>query len=277
MKVGAKKLASFAFAAFSIAACHIGETNFEEVTIPLTEATEVRTCDSPFVAVDVSTLTACGEGRGKGHCYDPTKIAIPSKELEACADATKVCVPDKLLAARGEKMKSCTFLGGKPGACASLLLDQINTNKLALQQDACDDDERCGPCINPLDGTNSGLCDPAGAHEAACVGGTSDAQTEECCHGVGVCMDSSAVPGDQRDQLSHEVCSEGKLCAPASLASGKPKKCSSVLGFSGVCLDVCFSAMLKGAGNVFGRDDCNPTEVCVPCFIGKGQGMPGCE
>lgn len=274
-----KKAFSFAFAVLSVAACHIGETSFEEVTIPLTEASAVKTCDAKFVTVDLDLLTPCGDAeRGKGHCYDPAKVGILDAELMPCADASKACVPDKFLLANGEKAKACRFLGGdKPGACTSLLVGQINANRAVLKQDACDADERCGPCINPLDQTNSGLCEPAGAHETACIGGTSAAETEECCHGVGVCMDASGVPAEQRDMLSSEVCSEGKLCAPAALANGKPKKCSSVLGFSGVCLDVCFSTMLKGAGNVFGRDDCNPTEVCVPCIFGKGQGMPGCE
>lgn len=257
-----------------LVACSIGERNYVEVTLPLTEATEIRTCDSPFVAVDVAKLTACGDG--KGHCFDGSKVAIATTELTPCADPSQVCVPDKVLAANGAKPKSCNFLNsGKPGACTSTLVKQINDNKGALTPDVCDADERCAPCISPLDGTNTGLCDPAGAHESACVGGTSDAQQETCCHGMGACLDESAVPADQRDMVSREVCSEGKLCAPASMASGKPKKCSTI-GFSGVCLDICFSAMLKSVKPVMGGG-CGPTEVCLPCLIGKGQGMPGCD
>lgn len=269
-----KKLVVVLLVGAPVAACSIGETNHYEVDLPITQAVEVRTCDSAFVAVDTSKLTACGDG--KGHCYDGSKVAIATTELTACADPSQVCIPDKVLAANGAKPKSCNFLGsGNPGACTSTLLKQINDNKGALTPDVCAADERCAPCISPLDGTNTGLCDAAGAHTTACIGGTSAGETEACCHGMGACLDQSAIPSDQRDNVSREVCSEGKLCAPASMATGKPKKCHA-LALSGVCLDICFSAMLKSMKPVIGGD-CGPTEVCLPCLIGKGEGMPGCN
>jgi hypothetical protein len=41
-----------------VAGCRIGETTVEHITLPLLEVVEKRTCDSPFVAVDLSKLKA---------------------------------------------------------------------------------------------------------------------------------------------------------------------------------------------------------------------------
>ena len=88
-------------------------------------------------------------------------------------------------------------------------------------------------------------------------------------------MPEDIVDGEQREQLGRDVCSKKKLCVPASQADGKPVKCE-VLGADGVCIDLCFAAMLRGASTVL-RSSCGPTEVCMPCAIGKSQGMLGCE
>jgi hypothetical protein len=34
--------------------------------------------------------------------------------------------------------------------------------------------------------------------------------------------------------------------------------------------------MLKGVQRP-ARGECAPTEICLPCVIGKSQGMPGCD
>ena len=85
---------------------------------------------------------------------------------------------------------------------------------------------------------------------------------------------ASGVPEDKREDLSRDTCMAGKLCAPAAMVSGNPDHCK-VLGVPGVCLDVCFARMLSPAVSVV-KGQCRPTEVCMPCLIGKGQGMPGC-
>jgi hypothetical protein len=258
------------FALLALPACRVGEATHETITYPVRSAPETRTCSSPFTAPDVSTLKPCGEGRG--HCYAGDKTWIAG--FPAC-EGKDACVPDKVLAANGTKLKACKFfLDDKPGACVSTLIPDIAAHVNELRPDVCDAaTERCAPCISPIDGSNTHLCEEAGVHTEACIGGAG-AKQASCCHGSGVCMNPDGVPEDQRDSLSHETCKDGKLCAPAALVDGNPTKCNA-FGDDGVCVDVCFAAQLAPAGPVM-RSVCRVTEVCVPCIVGAGQGMPGC-
>jgi hypothetical protein len=262
-----------AMVAAAVAACSIGETNYEKMTLPVRVKKESITCDSPFVTPDVTKRKTCGAG--KSHCFSPKNIAFPKQELEAC-EGDDSCVPDSMLLAGGKAPKSCKFLTGDPGACMSTALKQVAENAAVLKQDVCESDERCLPCIDPRDGSDTHLCEPQGVHEKECVGGVGEeGNVEECCHGMGLCLKQEMVPEESRGDMSREVCSEGKLCAPAAMADKNPTKCD-VLGASGVCLDLCFAAMLKGAKPVMGGG-CGPTEICMPCILASGRGMPGCD
>ncbi|MBX3212582.1 MAG: hypothetical protein KF850_11160 [Labilithrix sp.] len=252
-------------------ACSIGETTYETVTLPVRAKNETRTCESPFAKPPLRELESCGDG--KGHCFDGARTPLPESKLRACT-GSDVCVPDKLLLAGGEKLKACTFLNKKPGACLSLLVKDIELHKNELQRDVCDDDERCAPCVDPTNGEDTHLCDPIGVHERACVGGEG-ASAETCCHGFGVCMNEDAAPEGSREDLQRETCPSKQVCAPAAMVEGRPVKCD-VLGVAGVCLDTCFASMLRPTTVVM-RGGCGPTELCLPCAIGKGQGMPGCD
>lgn len=269
-----------AFAGAVAVGCSVNEVNFEHVTYPLEEASEIRTCSGAFAKVDVDELDACADEKGtKGHCYDEKKVPFPF--VKASCAAGKVCVADKVLRSAGKPLKACKAFGQTdPGACASRLIGGkmggIQANADALGRHGCAEDEACAPCVDPTaGGADSGLCGDVGVYEDDCKGGTAEA-SETCCHSAGVCMARDGVPPDQRDNMSPDTCSgEGQVCAPAAMANGKPQKCSA-LGLSGVCLDVCFAKMLQGAQQVL-RGGCRPTEVCLPCLIGSGQGMPGCD
>ncbi len=253
------------------AACTIGETNYETVEQPQRTVSEVKTCSGAFGKPDVSTLKACGNG--KGHCYDGAKTSLAN--LPACEGGTDSCIPDKVLAANGGKLTSCKFfVGGKPGVCMSTMIKDIEAHQDELQKDVCADDERCAPCIDPRDGSDTHICDATGVYEEACKGGPGT-QLPSCCHHQGVCISPEAAPADQRDSMLPDICPRSKVCAPASLVDGKPKYCN-VFGDPGVCLDVCFAKMLGPAQKII-RDKCGPTEVCLPCLIGAGQGVPGCN
>jgi hypothetical protein len=274
-----KPIVGVAFATMlgvSAVACTIGSPTYvheSTAASSLDKGSAAQKCDSDFVKVDLSTLTACGDGNGKAHCYDASKVAMGG--LSSCADG-KVCVPDKILEAAGGKLQSCTFyIYGTPGVCMSTAVPDVNSHKDILHQEACDPDERCIPCINPQNNEDTHTCDPQGVHGAACTAGDAQKEAAPCCHGAGSCMLSSAAPDGARGELSQDACPRDQLCAPASLVNGMPKKCSA-LGVDGVCLDLCFAAMLKGASGVI-RGDCGSTEMCLPCAIGKSQGMPGCE
>jgi hypothetical protein len=152
-------------------------------------------------------------------------------------------------------------------------LSDVAAHKDQLQQDACEPDERCVPCVDPTNGQNTRVCEEVGVYERACAGG-SESAPRQCCHGAGECLNPEAIPGDSQGDMERDMCPSGKLCAPASLVNGQPVKCSA-FGLSGVCLDICFAKMLGGAHMALGGD-CQATEVCLPCVIGASNGMPGC-
>ena len=266
----AARLIALAACALAAAACSVGETSYETVESPIRKVSTIKTCSGAFAKPDLSTLTACGDGHG--HCYAGSKTLLP--ELPSCTGSGDTCIPDKVLEANGGKLKACTFLNKKPGACMSLLVKQIAEHEDQLGKDVCDDDERCTPCISPIDGTNTKLCDAIGVYQDECKGGAG-AKQASCCHGQGVCMSRDGVPEDSRDDMLQDTCGREKVCAPAAMVDGTPESCS-VLGASGVCIDLCFAKMLGPAAGVM-RAGCNATSVCLPCVIGKTRGMPGCD
>jgi hypothetical protein len=258
-------------AALLVAACSIGETSYETVETPVRKVSSIKTCSGAFAKPDLSTLTACGDGHG--HCYAGDKTFLPG--LPTCSGGSgDTCIPDKVLEANGTKLKACTFFGGKPGACVSTLVKEIGDHAGQLQQDVCDPDERCTPCISPINDTDTHLCSEIGVYAEACKGGAG-AKQQSCCHGQGVCMARDGVPEDSRDDMQPDICKNDKVCAPAAMVDGTPETCS-VLGASGVCIDLCFAKMLGPAAGVI-RAGCGPTAVCLPCAIGKSRGMPGCD
>jgi hypothetical protein len=150
-----------------VIACSIGETNYESFETPARKVTAVKTCSGGFTKPDISSLTACGDGDAKGHCYEGAKTMVTG--LPACTGSGDTCIPDKILEANGGKLKSCTFfIENKPGVCMSMLVDQIAAHKGQLTQDVCDADERCTPCINPTDKTDTHVCDPIGVYVDKC-------------------------------------------------------------------------------------------------------------
>jgi hypothetical protein len=268
------RAAGFTFVGVAITACSIGETNYETITLPVREARETRTCDSKFVVPDLAKAKPCGTD-GRSHCYPWAKTSVAKEELEPCDDPSEICMPDKLLLAGGKKPQECKFGGGDEGACLPLAFKQIAKNAAALSQDSCEADERCVPCIHPIEKVETGVCLEAGVHEEDCVGGPGEqGDVESCCAGLGVCVDIDSVPAESREDATSMGCSAGTICAPAAMANEKPKRCETFGGFDGICLPKCFAPMLQGADT---SDECNAFELCLPCFIAEGQGMPGCE
>lgn len=257
--------------------CTIGEETYETVTYAARAKVSTAACDGPFAKVDMDELEKCQDGLGR--CWDKKKVGS-TEGLADCPGGDKVCVPNEIIAAGGEKkLKECKSLGGKPGRCLSMASPMMAENKGAIPPDVCDaDTQRCAPCIHPINGSDTHLCDDkVGVYENECKGtnGKKAAQAESCCHGAGVCMLAESIDESQREQMTRQTCPSKKLCAPASQAEGTPVKCE-LLGADGVCIDVCFADILRGAGKVM-RAGCGPTEVCMPCAVGKSQGMRGCD
>ncbi len=239
-----------------------------------------------YVKPDLSTLTACGSG--KGHCYDKTKVPL-ADQMTACTDASQVCVPDDILEADGSKPKGCTSIVG-PGGCvtASLFPEIEKQGGGALKQDVCDAGQLCVPCTDPThNNAPTPFCQPIGVHKNACgapapAGDAGGAPLPACCtsngKSHGVCLPDSAIPASQQSSTSQQECATGNKCVPAAFVAGTPVKCDSGLFGSGVCMDGCFNSMLSIGGQIglLSSKGCDTSELCIPCSFVSGQGVPGC-
>ncbi len=257
-----------------------------------TAAGGTATCSTTdFVKPDLSTLTACGDG--KGHCYAKDKVSLASM-LTVCPNAAEVCVPDEILRAGGQPLKTCTSIIGAGGCVtASLIPEIIKQGGSALKPDVCSATQLCVPCTDPTHGgAPTPFCQPIGVHQNACsaaqAGAAGDAgaalpPAQACCttdgKSNGVCIVEAAVPEAQRSQAPQDSCTSGNKCVPAAFVAGKPVTCSGGLLGAGVCMDECFSSMMKLASGIgiLSSAGCGVTEVCVPCTFVSGQGVPGCK
>src|SRR5262249_32410815 len=101
-------------------------------------------------------------------------------------------------------------VGGAEGRCESTAIPGIATQASQLPSAGCDPNERCAPCVNPLDGTDTGSC------HLSCDPGpkTPPVLFPSCCNSRGKCIPGSMVPQDQAGHLSGAGCQSGSLCVP---------------------------------------------------------------
>ena len=98
------------------------------------------------------------------------------------------------------------------------------------------------------------------------------------CVVAGARRSKAAVPASMQSEVKTDVCTGDNICAPTSLVTGKPVVCSSLLG-SGVCMDKCFNDMMAIAGDIgfLSNKGCGTIELCIPCALVSGKGVPGCK
>ncbi len=251
-------------------------------------ATGSSCSQSDYITVDVSKLTACGNNTG--HCYDPAKVDL-GPTYAACPSKGEVCVPDEVLTAGGKTLKSCKSIIGAGGCITASDIPAIQQmGGSSLKQDVCTATQLCVPCQDPThNNAPTGICSAIGAHQNACGatsaatdGGTAAPPLQTCCKSKntsnGVCISSTAIPASQQSQTKQDTCNAGDKCVPAAFVSNMPVKCDGGLFGQGVCMDQCFNDMMgtaKSIGVLSGKG-CGSTEVCVPCALVSGQGVPGC-
>lgn len=232
--------------------------------------------------VDPSTFPSCGSG---ARCV-PTNL-VPgdaASKLKTCA--TGVCAPEKSIKAGGQHLpKTCRSVAGSEGRCLNENIPDVEKQKASLPQDTCDSDERCTPCFNPVDGTETGACKSV----------TCDAPKEpakkltDCCVDKGVargkCVPKAMVPATQQSKLDDEDenCVQGaELCAPNENLdpSFQAPPCTADNFFqgqySGVCISDCIKlSFIENLGT--SRGNCQKGFTCAPCERnGKPTGAPGC-
>ena len=249
--------------------------------------------------MDPSTLPDCSPACGGAHCVPSANVpANVAAQLATCTGG--YCVPDAQIKAPTTPPPSCKSLSGAAGVCLSVCVPQVAQYKDLLPQDVCATDERCAPCVNPLNNMPSGACDIGKAQTTCDNGGGSadggasttstppappmcpysgppllDVSTLPSCSDLGGahCVATSLVPAAMASQLA--TCPTG-LCAPDVFiqAAGNyiPKSCTSLDGAEGRCLHVAIPQVAKQAA-MLTQDVCESYEKCVPCYS-PIDGMP---
>jgi hypothetical protein len=233
--------------------------------------------------VDPATLPSCHAGGG-AHCVASALVpAAMAAQLESCP--TGLCAPDVFIAAGGQLIPpSCTSLAGAEGRCLHVAIKQVAAQKDLLPQATCQTFERCVPCFNPLDGTDTGAC------RLSCDPGPQKpkVQLSDCCVdngvAVGTCVPTQSIPQALQSNLDEDVCVENaELCVPKEHLNPayKPPACTAnsllIGSYSGVCLSDCLKLGIQGLA--LARGSCQRDYKCAPCvnpLTGQPSGAPGC-
>lgn len=205
-------------------------------------------------------------------CVAESLVGAQASHLKKCAQG--VCAPKKAVERGGNYVpKTCRSTASAEGRCTNIGVPQIAEQKDLLPQAECDADERCAPCFDPRDGTDTGAC-----KTASCDAPKEPAKKfASCCGGRARCVPTAAVDAGSRDMLSKDSCSgDTPLCAPVELIplpDATPKQCKTLLGFiSGICVSKC--AIDNPLGS-FIQGDCPDGDMCAPCNQ-LPKGTKGC-
>lgn len=238
-------------------------------------------CDGPLGGPrDPDSLPACCEDFvGGAHCLPSDVVPGPLQgRFQQCAGGG-LCVPDPFIATGGVySPKACTSMQGAEGVCLSGCIPEVADVWGLLPQDACDADERCVPCVNPLDGEVTGACEIKYTCEGGFGSGTCphtgpelvDPTALPSCGNGAHCLSAALVPADMLGRLADcPAPNAGSKCVPDPFirAGGNfvPPTCDSVAGAEGRCLSKALPEVSAQAA-LLPQGACTADELCVPCF-----------
>jgi hypothetical protein len=251
-------------------------------------------CGPALTPADPATFPACGAActdSPNAHCVPSAQVPGPvAAQLAKCGDGVSYCVPDTFIRSGGAAPPTCKSLNNAAGVCLSVCVPQVKQYETLLPQDVCAADERCAPCINPLNNTSSGACD-IGKGGACVDGGASggddggapapapscpyhgpplvDVTKLTACGDGAHCVQASLVPAAMASQLAACAAPATGLCAPdafiTSAGNFVPATCTSLDGAEGRCLNVVIP-QVKGQAAQLTQDVCAAFEKCVPCY-----------
>jgi hypothetical protein len=247
-------------------------------------------CDGPLgSARDPRALPACCEEFvGGAHCLPAADVpGVLADRFDTCAGGG-YCVPDPLIATGGVyEPPSCTSLQGAEGVCLSGCIPEVGEVWGILPQDGCDSDERCVPCVNPLDGEVTGACELKYTCEGGFGSGTCphtgpdliDPATLTACQPGAHCLPVMLVPADMQARLADcPAPNAGSKCVPdAFIRTGGnyvPPTCDSVAGVEGRCLSKALPEVQAQAA-LLPQSTCGADELCTPCFNPLDQSDTG--
>jgi hypothetical protein len=187
------------------------------------------------------------------------------------------------------ELVTCASIGGEPGVCMSACIPQVQEYYGFLPDDVCGLDEKCVPCISPLDGMSTGACEL----EFSCDGPTTTDDDDDppppepvcpyegpplldpqsflvCALCAGAhCMPSALVPGEFATRLAACDATQTTKCVPdefiVSAGNTIPESCVSIAGAEGRCLSRCLPEVAAQEA-LLPQATCAPSHLCVPCF-----------
>lgn len=229
----------------------------------------------PFL--DPSGLPTC-EGYSTCRCL-PSSLVPPENlsDLGDC-DAENKCVPDLLIETGGNFIPTtCESIAGAEGRCLAECLPAVAEQADLLPQDICGEGDKCVPCYDPFDGTETGAC------SQSCDPGPVEPPVSfsRCCTDRGSCIPSASIPPDDAANLDADTCaSMDDLCVPDGFADGTfvAQSCTtSLIALAGpeyepgACLHDCIPATDNFA---IRQDDCPDGFKCAPCLDPLDGGAP---
>jgi hypothetical protein len=263
------------------------------------------TCPDP---VELAKLPTCCEDNS-GHCVPSDTIPEGFSNVVATCDGGK-CVPDSVIMSLANAgaftPKKCVSVLGAEGRCISTCIPEVGQNMALLPVDICEPDERCSPCINPLNQEDTGICNgdiSCGASDTAAPKPSPDPDPEPDPEPVDSCANPPTEPALNLNSLN--VCCPGAHCLPKQIVESMqpgsstllascdggiglcvpdqilvtgglvpPATCTSVGGSEGRCMSTCVEAVAK-QGDKLPVDICAEGERCSPCcdpYTGESTG-----
>jgi hypothetical protein len=230
-------------------------------------------------------LQACA-GCAGGRCVAKADYPGAPLGILAACDANTVCLPDPIVATKGKvSLTSCKSVLGNEGRCMSLCIPIVQSLSAVLPQDVCTPDERCAPCVNPTDASDTGVC------MVGCDRGPNPAFPpvlfQKCCTNLGDCVPRKNVPGAVAGSLSKLDCSgsDDPVCVPSAIVKDPTYRfptCQSsttvpgVVSGPGVCVPACI-VNANSLGRFLGQGDCaDPNDKCAPCSDPTGKSTGAC-
>jgi hypothetical protein len=193
-----------------------GQSNASDIKI----VGSTTLCAGAMPVIPNTPLAACMADMCTGaHCVPTAQIPMGTDltTLAMCPDGT-YCTPDDYIATQGQfQVKTCTSLEGAEGRCISTCIPQVNSQIDQLPKEMCADTERCAPCYNPIDGTDTHACTqgcdkgPTMPKVVFAPCGIYAMDTTKTARGL--CVPKSLVPMDLQG-IPVDTCPMDHLCAP---------------------------------------------------------------
>jgi hypothetical protein len=244
---------------------------------------------TPGTLPDVTATSCTFPSCQNATCVPQDQIAqfSPDQDLSLLGTCSPgvYCVPNDFIATTGDFLvQSCNSLQGAEGRCISKCIPQVAAQLTTLPQDTCGADELCAPCVNPIDGTDTGAC------SQSCDPGPDPSRPPvvfpECGGGAGVCVPSTLVTDPVQLASLQAVDDPTGICADSTQVCAPKLKAADQSAPFVPCTMTSAAAALATMANSTGQlsacvpsyivpvaqqplllqDGCQANELCAPCF-----------